>query len=452
MAKSDPSAPPADLDAEMSVVGSIILDPNSIDEIIESLKPEHFYRENYGHIYNAAMDLYREGVGIDNVTLAERLSRMEAGNGTTMLERVGGRTTLASMQQAVPTSANIAHYAAIVRDKATRRRLIKAAVDITKSAYDESHEADDVVQDAQATLFAVAEDEFSDRVTMVDHVLSDVMKQYDERKPGELSGLATGFVDLDRKLNGLKKGEVYIVAARPAMGKTSWALQVARHVSKQGVIPVIFSLEMSNDQIVTRLLCQEARIDAQKFERHELNDEDWEKVARATGPLGDAKIIVDDSARLDELKMLHRTRVLQRRHNIGLVVIDYVQLLEARHSQPDNRVAEVTAISRALKAMARDLEIPVLAVSQLNRSPEARRGDHRPLLSDLRESGAIEQDAAAVAFLFRPEYYKPGDRPGICEVIVSKNRFGPTGTIDLAWRREFTRFENTTKLPGYVPQ
>ena len=433
--------PPHDLDAEMSVLGSILLDPRSIDEVVEFLNPEDFYRETHGTIFRASLEMYRDGVAIDNVTLAEKLQQMG------MLERVGGRAFLASMQSAVPTSANIAFYGQIVRDRAVRRGLIRAAVDMTKESYDTQREVEDIVSEAQSSLFGIVENASDNHAVPVESVLGEVMDTYNKRAPGQIIGLSTGFADLDRRLNGLRKGEVYIIAARPAMGKTSWALQVARHAASQGVIPIVFSLEMSTEQIVTRLLCQEAKVDNQRFERNELTKEEWERVMTAAGPLADATIIVDDSARMDEFKLLHRVRVTQKRYpSVGLIIIDYLQLLEARHSQPDNRVAEVTAISRAMKAMAKDLDLPILAVSQLNRAPEARKGDHRPMMSDLRESGAIEQDAAAVAFLYRPDYYDPKTKPNTCEIIISKNRFGPTGTVDLYFRKEMTRFENMAKI------
>lgn len=434
-------SPPHSLDAEQSVIGSLLVDARAIEDVVETLSPEDFYRVSNGDIFRACVELYRDGEPIDNVTVAERLSKMGA------LERAGGRAQLAVLQSSVPTSANVAHYARIVQQFSLRRQLNAASIQISRMANDEQVEADRILQDAQQLLFKIAADEFNSPIASVTDVLREVLDAYEARKPGELSGLPTGFPDLDRRLNGLKSGEVYIIAARPNMGKTSWALQVARSIAESGTPAVIFSLEMSKEQIMIRLLCQEARIDAQKFERHELNDREFERITKASGPLSEAAIHIDDSARLDEIKILHRARQLARQSKAGVVVIDYIQLLEAHFSNPTNRVAEVTAISRAMKAMARDLKIPVLAVSQLSRAPEARKGDHRPMMSDLRESGALEQDAAAVAFLYRPEYYKAGDRPGVCEVIVAKNRFGPTGTVDLVFRSELTRFESMAHTP-----
>lgn len=427
--------PPHDQDAELSVLGSILLDPKAVEQIVEALDPTDFYRENNGHIYRAAIDLWIAGEPIDNVTLAAKLQS----NG--LLDRIGGRAQLASMQQSVPTAANVEHYARIVKQMSLRRQLGSAAVQIGRMAHDEQVDADRILQDAQQVLFRIADDEYNSPILGAEELLREVLDAYEKRKPGTLSGLPTGFADLDRRLNGLKAGEVYIIAARPNMGKTSWALQVARSIADSGTPAVIFSLEMSRDQIMTRLLCQEARIDAQRFERHELNETEYGRVTRAAPMLAAAPIYVDDSARLDEIKILHRARQLASRGRAGVIVIDYIQLLEAHFSQPQNRVAEVTAISRAMKSMARDLKVPILVVSQLSRASEHRQGDHRPIMSDLRDSGALEQDAAAVAFLYRPEYYKAGDRPGVCEVIIAKNRFGPTGTVDLVFRSELTRFE-----------
>ena len=435
MPQSAVQVPPHDLDAEMSVIGSILLDPSAIGEVLEFLRPQDFYRENNGLIFEAATKLYAASEPIDNVTLAAELQKENT------LDRIGGRATLASYQGAVPTAANVVHYGRLIKQHSLRRQLMAASVQITRIAQDEMVEPDRILQDAQQLLFAIAEDEYNSPIESAEEILREVLDAYEKRKPGELSGLPTGFADLDRKLNGLKAGEVYIIAARPNMGKTSWALQVARTIAENGTPAAIFSLEMSRDQIMTRLLCQEARIDAQRFERHELNDNEYGRIMKAAGPLSEAPIYVDDSARLDEIKILHRARQLASRGKAGAIIIDYIQLLEAHFAQPNNRVSEVTAISRAMKAMARDLKVPILAVSQLSRAPEARKGDHRPMMSDLRESGALEQDAAAVAFLYRPEYYKAGDRPGVCEVIIAKNRFGPTGTVDLVFRSQLTRFE-----------
>lgn len=437
--ESTPPASPNSLDAEQSVLGSLLLDSRAIEDVVEMLSPDDFYRVSHGDVFRACVELYRDGIPIDNVTVAERMSQAAT------LERAGGRANLAVLRMAVPTSANVVHYAKIVQQFSLRRQLNAASVQIGRMANDEATDADRILQDAQQLLFKIAADEFNSPIASAREILGEILAAYDKRKPGELSGLATGFPDLDRRLNGLKPGEVYIVAARPNMGKTSWALQVARNVADSGTAAVIFSLEMSRDQIMTRLLCQEARIDAQKFERHELTSGEQKRLSDATTPLSEAPIFVDDSSRLDEIKILHRARQLARGSQAGVIIIDYIQLLEAHFSNPTNRVAEVTAISRAMKAMARDLSVPILAVSQLSRASEQRVGDHRPIMSDLRESGALEQDAAAVAFLYRPEYYKAGDRPGVCEVIVAKNRFGPTGTVDLVFRSEYTRFESIAR-------
>lgn len=433
--------PPHNLDAEMAVLGSIMLDPACLEHVVEFLRPEDFYRSTNGLIFEAALKLYAKGEPIDNVTLAQELTAME------VLERVGGRTQLASLQMAVPTAANAAYYGKMVKERALRRELASASTEIGRLAHDDAHDVEAALQQAQQMLFCLAEGD-THEIVRLEEVLHQVLRDYEERKPGQLSGLATGFTDIDHKLNGLRKGEVYIIAARPGMGKTSWLLQVACNVAKAGTPVAVFSLEMSNDQLATRLLAQEARVDALRFERHELSPTEYDKVMRAAGPLAEARIELDDTSPMDELKLLHRARQLVRSKGVGLIVLDYVQLLAAHYSQPNNRVAEMTAISRALKVMATQLRVPVLAASQLNRAPEARMGDHRPKLSDLRESGAFEQDATAVGFLYRPEYYKAEDKPGVCEVIFEKNRFGPTGTVELTFRKELTRFESIAREPA----
>ncbi|MEO9005503.1 MAG: replicative DNA helicase [Candidatus Dormibacter sp.] len=430
--------PPHDLDAEMSVVGSIILDPLSIAKVLQFLHPEDFYRENNGQIYRAALDLFAAGEPIDNVTLAAQLQTMG------LLDRVGGRAQLASMQGAVPTAANIEYYGRIVKEKAYKRRLISAGSNIAGFGYDDSIEAEEAINQAQSLVFGVADDRDQRELSRLYDLLGPAMERISlQMESGQgIVGIASGFHDLDRMTGGFKDSDLIIVAGRPSMGKTSMALNMGLHAAlenKKSV--VIFSLEMSKEQLTERLLTEQAQIDAQRLHRGLLSEAEYDRVSNALGPLGEAAIYIDDTPAMDELTLQLKARQAKMRHDIDLVIVDYLQLMHGRSRGDDNRVQEVSSISRALKALARELRIPVIAISQLSRAPE-QRPDKRPILSDLRESGALEQDADLVMFLFRPEYYKSDERPGIAEIIVAKHRNGPTGMIELKFRRDHTRFYN----------
>ena len=430
--------PPHDLDAEMSILGSVLIDPLSIAKVLQFLHPEDFYRENNGQIYRAALDLFAAGEPIDNVTLAAQLQSMA------LLERVGGRTQLASMQSAVPTAANIEYYGRIVKEKAYKRRLISAGGNIAGFGYDDSVEAEEAINQAQSLVFGVADDRDQRDLARLYDLLGPAMERISilmESGQGVV-GIPSGFHDLDRMTGGFKDSDLVIVAGRPSMGKTSLALNVAMHAALEAKKSVaIFSLEMSKEQLTERLLTEQAQIDAQRMHRGLLTEAEFDRVSNALGPLGEAPIYIDDTPVMDELTLQLKARQAKLRHDVDLVVVDYLQLMHGRHGGDDNRVQEVSAISRALKGLARELRVPVIAISQLSRAPE-QRPDKRPILSDLRESGALEQDADVVMFLFRPEYYKPEEKPGIAEVIVAKHRNGPTGTIELKFRRDHTRFYN----------
>jgi replicative DNA helicase len=596
--------PPHDLDAEMSIIGSILLDPLSIAKVLQFLHPEDFYRENNGQIYRAALDLFAAGEPIDNVTLASQLQTMG------LLERVGGRAQLASMQSAVPTAANIEYYGRIVKEKAYKRRLISAGGNIAGYGYDDSVEAEDAINKAQSLVFGVADDRDQRELARLYDLLGPAMERISvlmESGQGVV-GIPSGFHDLDRMTGGFKDSDLIVVAGRPAMGKTSWILNVGLHAALEAKKSVaIFSLEMSKEQLTERLLTEQAQIDAQRMHRGLLSEAEFDRVSNALGPLGEASIYIDDTPVMDELTLQLKARQAKMRHNIDMILLDYLQLMHGRSRGEDNRVQEVSAISRSLKGLARELRIPVIAISQLSRAPE-QRPDKRPILSDLRESGclagdtpiylpdsgtyvpikdlvgksgfrvlaldkgwwrmdaatvtnafatgvkpvfklttqlgrsvratanhkfltmegwrrldelkpsdhiaspgtdpftrfaqnaplrasasapfvqkgpievcgdihwdriasirpdgtdevfdltvddlhnfvaenlivhnSIEQDADVVMFLFRPEYYKPDEKPGIAEVHVAKHRNGPTGTIELKFRRDHTRFYN----------
>jgi len=430
--------PPHDLDAEMSVLGSILLDPLSVAKVLQFLHPEDFYRENNGHIYRAALDLFAAGEPIDNVTLASQLQSMG------MLERVGGRSQLASMQGAVPTAANIEYYGRIVKEKAYKRRLISAGSDIAGYGFDDSVEAEDAINKAQSLVFGVADDRDQRELAKLYDLLGPAMERISlQMESGQgIVGIPSGFHDLDRMTGGFKDSDLIIVAGRPAMGKTSWVLNVGLHAALHaGKAIAIFSLEMSKEQLTERLLTEQAQIDAQRMHRGLLTEAEFDRVSNALGPLGEAAIYIDDTPVMDELTLQLKARQAKMRHGIDMILIDYLQLMHGRSRGDDNRVQEVSAISRALKGLARELRIPVIAISQLSRAPE-QRPDKRPILSDLRESGSIEQDSDVVMFLYRPEYYKSDERPGIAELIVAKHRNGPTGMVELKFRRDHTRFYN----------
>ena len=431
--------PPHDLDAEISVLGSILLEPLSIAKVLQFLHPEDFYRENNGQIYRAALDLFAAGEPIDNVTLASQLQSMG------LLERVGGRAQLASMQSAVPTAANIEYYGRIVKEKAYKRRLISAGGNIAGYGYDDSIEAEDAINQAQSLVFGVADDRDQRELAKLYDLLGPAMQRIDAlMESGQgIVGIPSGFADLDRLTGGFKDSDLIVVAGRPAMGKTSWVLNVALHAAldhKKSI--AIFSLEMSREQLTERLLTEHSRIDAQRMHKGLLTEAEYDRLGSALGPLGEAEIYIDDTPVMDELTLMLKARQAKLRHKVDIILVDYLQLMHGRARGDDsNRVQEVSAISRAIKGLARELRVPVIAISQLSRAPE-QRPDKRPILSDLRESGSIEQDADVVMFLFRPEYYKSEEKPGIAEVIVAKHRNGPTGTIELRFRRDHTRFYN----------
>ncbi len=382
--------PPHDLDAETSVLGSILLDPLSIAKVLQFLHPEDFYRENNGQVYRAALDLFAAGEPIDNVTLAAQLQTMG------MLDRIGGRTQLASMQSAVPTSANIEYYGRIIKEKAYKRRLISAGANIAGFGYDDGVEAEEAINQAQSLVFGVADDRDQRELSKLYDLLGPAMERISlQMESGQgVVGVPSGFHDLDRMTGGFKDSDLIIVAGRPSMGKTSFALNVGLHAALERKKSIaIFSLEMSKEQLTERLLTEQAQIDAQRLHRGLLSEAEFDRVSNALGPLGEASIYIDDTPVMDELTLQLKARQAKMRHGIDMIIVDYLQLMHGRSRGDDNRVQEVSSISRALKGLARELRIPVLAISQLSRAPE-QRPDKRPILSDLRESGCLAGDTA----------------------------------------------------------
>jgi len=430
--------PPQNLEAEASVLGAILLDNEAAWAAAQRLRPEHFYRAANSRIYAAILDLVQAQRPVDIVILKDELERRQE------LELVGGTPYLRELLQTVPTAANAEHYAGLVVDRALLRSLIQVSTEIVRDAYQTPDSAQTMLDDAEQRFFKVTGERVTSTVKELGALLHQAFDKIDQG--GAMTGVKTGLCDLDRKTNGLKPAELTILAARPSMGKTSLASTIARNIAVQERVPIAFySLEMSADQVAQNLLCSHARVDSFKMRRGELVQQDIDKLQAAAGDLVDAPIFIDDAAGLTIMQLRAKARQLKLRENIGLILVDYLQLMDGDRSRgrSEGRQQEISQISRGLKALARELDVPVLALSQLSRAVEQREG-HRPRLSDLRESGSIEQDADMVWLLFREAYYKP-DKPEIqnlAEVIVAKNRNGPTGSVHLFFHREYTRFDN----------
>ena len=441
--------PPFSPEAEASVLGGMLIDGEAVARVVEFVDDSMFYREAHRRIYRAMVRLFERGGVIDVVTVSETLKEGAE------LENAGGLEYLASLLDAVPTAANIEYHARIVHDKAMLRRLIDAAHAIVRDVYEPSgRPVDEVLDQAEQTVFRVSESRNREGFVWIKEVLWPTFEHIErlQESQGGISGLAAGFADLDRMTTGFQAGDLVIVAGRPSMGKTSWALNVAQNAAIEHGVPVaIFSLEMSKEQLVQRFLCAEGRVNAQKLRRGRLEADEYQRLARAAAHLNAAPIWIDDSATGNVLEMKAKSRRLKADAELGVIVVDYIQLMSGA-TRTDSRVQEVSEISRGLKAMARELEVPVIALSQLSRAPE-QRPDRRPQLSDLRESGAIEQDADLVMFLYRPEYYygltdKDGQSlEGKAELIVAKQRNGPTGTVNLYFHKDLTRFDSVAREP-----
>ena len=434
--------PPHDVEAEQAVLGCMLTDRDSVISAIEVLRKDSFYREDNKMIFEAIVNLYSKSQPIDVITVKAELSDM--GN----LERVGGLEYIAGLTEKFTTSANIDKYIRIVDDKAVHRSLIQTANDLVALGYDETEEVDKIMDMAEKKVFDLSSKKNTTGYSSIKDVLLESYGKLEElyNAKGKLSGLTTGFIDLDSKTSGLHNSDLVIVAARPAMGKSAFAINLATNVAlkaKKGV--VIFSLEMSKEQIGNRILCSEAMVDSNKLRTGMLEDDDWAKLAENLGRLSDAPIFIDDTAGISIMEIRAKARKLHIEKDIGLIVIDYLQLIQGSGNRNSSREQEISEISRSLKILAKELNVPVIALSQLSRSVE-KRDDKRPMLSDLRESGAIEQDADIVMFLYRDDYYHPDtEKKNISEVILAKHRGGSTGTVDLAWLPSYTKFANLTK-------
>ena len=436
--------PPHDIEAEQAVIGSMLTDMEAVVSSIENLKPEDFYREDNKLIFSAMVNLYNRSEPIDLITVKSELESMGK------FDQVGGIEYLADLPEKVPTTANANKYIKIVEDKSTLRRLIKTANEIIELGYDPTEELDDIMEGAEKKIFNLMQDKNQKGYTPIKDILVDSFNQLEElyNRKQHITGVPTGFIDLDYRTAGLHGSEFILIAARPAMGKSAFVLNIAANAALKANIPVaIFSLEMSKEQMVNRILCSEAMVDSNKVRTGKLDEEDWAKLAEAIGPLSETGIYIDDTPGISITEIRAKCRKLKLEKNIGLVIIDYLQLVQgsSRRAQ-GSREQEIAEISRSLKILAKELDVPVIALSQLSRAVE-QRPDHRPMLSDLRESGSIEQDADIVMFLYRDDYYnEDSEKKDIAEVIIAKQRSGSTGTVDLGWLGSYTKFVNLEKI------
>ncbi|PIS40501.1 MAG: replicative DNA helicase [Candidatus Kerfeldbacteria bacterium CG08_land_8_20_14_0_20_43_14] len=447
--------PPQNLEAEQALLGSLLIDKDAIIKVADILRTEDFYRDIHGWIYEAMRDLYEAHEPIDVVSLSSRLEDKK------QLEKIGGMSTLTSLANTVPTASNVINYANIVQKKATLRRLLSAASEISSIGYQEEEDVEKLLDEAEQSIFSVSQRYLRQNFIPIRSVLSEAFDRIDElhKGAGKLRGITSGFPDIDRLLAGFQKSDLIIVAARPSMGKTTLALDFARHAAINSAIPVgLFSLEMSKEQLVDRMLCAEAGVDLWKMRTGRLSDRpednDFPKIGHAMGVLSEAPIFIDDSATSNVMMMRTKARRLQAEHGLGMIVVDYLQLMEGR-SGIENRVQEVAEITRGLKAIARELNIPVVALSQLSRAVENRERKI-PQLADLRESGSIEQDADVVMFIYRPAMYDRDIDPlkkNAAEIHIAKHRNGPTGHVDLIFNENKVRFESKAdeEITGQPP-
>ena len=433
--------PPQNNEAEMAVLGSMLLEENAVSQAVELLDEKVFYKDAHKKIFTAIVDIYQENKPVDLVTTTERLKSRKA------FDDIGGASYLASLPQAVPTAANVSYYAKIVREKYIMRSLITTGTQIVTDAYEGDANTEELLDRSEKLIFDITSRKSEASSVPIKEIIKDSIEAIDglyQRKE-HITGIATGFHAFDIMTAGLQSSDLIIVAGRPSMGKSALATCIAEHAGMIEKVPtVIFSLEMAKEQLAQRMLCAHARVDFHKVRTGFLAQSDWPKLTNAAGTLSESPIFIDDTPSISALELRAKARRLKSQHNIGLVIVDYLQLMRTTKGM-DNRQQEISEISRSLKALAREISAPVIAMSQLSRAVEAR-ADRRPQLSDLRESGAIEQDADVVMLLLREEYYNPTpENRGIAEIIVAKQRNGPVGSLNLAFIKEYTRFENLTR-------
>ena len=434
--------PPNDVESEQAVIGSMLTDKEAVSAAIEVLKPEDFYREDNRTIFEAILNLYGRSEPIDIITLKSELSSMGK------FEAVGGLEYIAELPDKVPTTANVEQYIKIVEEKSVLRNLIKTANEIITLGYDQTQEVDGIIDGAEKKIFEVMQKKNQKGYTPIKDILVETFTELEQlyNQKQRITGIPTGFSDLDFRTSGLHNSDLILVAARPAMGKSAFALNIATNAAVRAKVPVaIFSLEMSKEQMTSRILCSEAMVDSNKVRTGKIDDEEWSKLAAASGELSEANIYIDDTPGISIMEIRAKSRKMKIEKNIGLVVIDYLQLVQGSGKRGGSREQEIAEISRSLKILAKEINVPVIALSQLSRAPE-QRPDHRPMLSDLRESGSIEQDADIVMFLYRDDYYnEDSEKKNIAEVILAKHRAGSTGTVELLWLGNYTKFANIDK-------
>lgn len=432
--------PPNDLEAEQAVLTSMLFDKEAVSIASEGLKGDDFYRLSHKIIFEIMIEMYNKSIPIDLVTLKSNLDD----KGRT--EEIGGFQYLIDLSKAFSTSANIKHYIKIVKDKSILRKLIKASSDISSMSFDAQEEIDYIVDQAEKKIFDIAENRDSEDFTHIHEILVTSIEKIEaiSQSDSDVTGVSTGFRDLDYKTSGFQPSDLILIAARPSMGKTAFALNIAQQAAIRNKVPTaIFSLEMSKEQLVNRLLSAETMIDSQKLRMGNVEHDDWVKIAESMGPLSEAPLYIDDTPGISIVELRAKLRRLKLEKGVGLIMIDYLQLMSGSGRGSESRQQEISEISRSLKAIAREMNAPVIALSQLSRACEAR-ADHRPMLSDLRESGAIEQDADVCMFLYRDDYYYPdSEKKNIAEVIIAKQRNGPTGTVELTWLGQYTKFADS---------
>ena len=436
--------PPHDTNAERSVIGSMLMDRDAISEVSAILIKEDFYNTQYGLIFDAMVDLYNEGKPVDEIILGEKLREKGAPDEICSLGFLGD--ILAN----VPTAAFAKDYAGIVKDKSYLRKMIKLADGISAKAYEGVDSVDKIMENAESDIFGLMQNKTGSKdFQPIRSIVVDVIGEIEaaSRNKGKINGLRTGFTDLDNMLTGLHGGELILVAARPSMGKTAFVLNIAHHVSTREKTPVvIFSLEMGREQLVTRLVAVDSMVDAKNLKTGDISDSDWAKIIKSADDLADVNVFIDDNSSINMAELRTKCRKLKQTEGIGLIIIDYLQLMSSANSKAESRQLFISEVSRSLKALARELNVPVIALSQLNRAVDSRP-DHKPVLADLRESGAIEQDADVVMFIYRDDYYNPDttEKPGVADIIIAKQRNGSVGTVELAWLGKYTKFANLAR-------
>ena len=437
---------PHSIEAEQSVIGSMLMDREAVIAASEIITGGDFYQQQYGIMFDAMVELFNEGKPVDLVTLQDRLKEKDVPPEVSSLDFVRDIITM------VPTSANVKSYANIVSEKAVLRRLIKTTEEIANACYAGKEPLENILADTEKSVFDLLQNKSGQEFVPIKQVAINVLEKIEDayRSQGTVTGIPSGFIDLDYKLSGFQPSDFILIAARPSMGKTAFVLNVVDYVSVRKNLPcMVFSLEMSKEQLVNRMLSMESNVDAQKLRTGTLTDADWDAVVEGVGVIGNSKLIIDDTPGISITELRSKCRKMKLEYGLSLVIIDYLQLMSgSKKGGSDNRQQEISEISRSLKAIARELHAPVIALSQLSRACETRT-DHRPMLSDLRESGAIEQDADVVMFLYRDDYYnKDTEHPNEAEVIIAKQRNGPIGTVNLIWKPEYTKFVNAARPQG----